>query len=326
MKKHLMALAALMALSGAAFAQSSVTLYGVADVGFGKVYKQKAGMISRTVLNNSNSYIGFRGIEDLGGGLKVGFQFEQQIDIATGNTLSAQSGNKLSDYYRGANVWIEGGFGQFKMGQSVTPSYNALAAWSILDMANYSTVHLQYGYAGEDARNSSQFVYKTPYLGGFSAEVALITKGDHGNNAKYDLNLIYADGPISAGIAYNKTQKQKANFALGGKYDFGGFALSAGYYNVRHTPLSYAPAGSVPKFAGYSIGGSVGFDNISLAIELQRQQKNEYTLSGRTYKYKKYTDGTLAAKYALSKRTFFYADYIRFEGTNSYGIGMQHKF
>ena len=40
----------------------------------------------------------------------------------------------------------------------------------------------------------------------------------------------------------------------------------------------------------------------------------------------KKTDGTIEAKYALSKRTFLYADYVRVYGGNNYGIGMQHKF
>ena len=143
------------------------------------------------------------------------------------------------------------------MGQSVTPSYNALQVWSILGTANYSTVLPRFGYVGQEDRQSSQFIYKTPSFGGSSAEVALITKGDNGNNAKYDMNLIYADGPISAGVAYNKAQRQKADFAQGGKYDFGGFALSAGYCNVKYMSNANIPAGAYLKLAGYSLGGAV---------------------------------------------------------------------
>ena len=43
-------------------------------------------------------------------------------------------------------------------------------------------------------------------------------------------------------------------------------------------------------------------------------------------KYRKYTEGVVEAKYALSKRTFVYADYLRFENKNNYGIGIQHRF
>ena len=77
MKKNLLALPALTIVSGTALAQSSVTLYGVADVGIGKMSGQKTGMISGDVVNHTTSYIGFRGIEDLSGGLKTGFRLEQ---------------------------------------------------------------------------------------------------------------------------------------------------------------------------------------------------------------------------------------------------------
>ena len=66
MKNNLLALAVLTLVSGVAFAQSSVTLYGVADVGIGKEAGEKVGMISGNAVNNATSYIGFRGIEDLG--------------------------------------------------------------------------------------------------------------------------------------------------------------------------------------------------------------------------------------------------------------------
>ena len=80
------------------------------------------------------------------------------------------------------------------------------------------------------------------------------------------------------------------------------------------------------KLAGFSVGGSVKFDNITLAVELQRQRKKEVYNQNVTQKYKKYTEGVVEAKYALSKRTFVYADYLRMENKNNYGLGIQHRF
>lgn len=328
MKKNLPALAVLTLLCGAAYAQSSVTLYGVADVGIGKMSGQKTGMISGNSVNHTTSYIGFRGIEDLGGGLKAGFRLEQYVNMENGATASANGflrrGNET--YGRAANLWLEGGFGQFKMGRSETPSYNAMLTWSVVGGANYSPSLERYAAVGRWVRASSQFSYKTPVLGGFSAEVAFIAKGDHGDKAKYDLNVIYENGPIAAGIAYNKIQDAKANYALGAKYNFGMFALSAGYYNVRNLQEYTLPTGANLKLAGYSLGGSVNFDNITLAIELQRQHKSEVYYRNATQKFKKYTEGVVEAKYSLSKRTFIYADYQRFENKNNYGLGIQHRF
>ncbi len=329
MKKNLPALAVLALLCGAAYAQSSVTLYGVADVGIGKMSGQKTGMISGDVVNHTTSYIGFRGIEDLGGGLKAGFKLEQYISLENGATASAngflRQGNET--YGRAANLWLEGGFGQFKMGRSETPSYNAISSWGVVGAANYSPSMYRYASVGHPDRVSSQFSYKTPVFSGFSAEMAFIAKGDRGDNAnKYDLNVIYENGPIVAGAAYNKIQNAKANFALGAKYNFGSFALSAGYYDIRNLASVTLAAGTKMKLAGFSIGGSVKFDNVSLAVELQRQHKKEIYNQRATQKFKKYTEGVVEAKYALSKRTFIYADYLRLENKNNYGLGIQHRF
>ena len=327
MKKNLLALAALTLVSGAAFAQSSVTLYGVADVGIGKMSGQKAGMISGDLVNHTTSYIGFRGIEDLGGGLKAGFRLEQYVNMEDGATASVNgSFVKAETFGRAANLWLEGSFGQFKMGRSETPSYNAISAWSIVGSANYSPSMGRYAAAGLSNRSSSQFSYKTPVFGGFSAEVAFIAKGDRNNKAKYDLNVVYENGPVVAGAVYNKIQSAKANYALGAKFDFGMFALSAGYYDIRNLEGVSLAAGTKMKLAGFSVGGSVKFDNVTLAVELQRQRKSEIYNRNAVQKYKKYTEGVIEAKYALSKRTFVYADYLRMENKNNYGVGIQHRF
>ncbi|WP_158241722.1 porin [Ottowia massiliensis] len=285
-------------------------------------------MISGNAVNNATSYIGFRGIEDLGGGLKAGFRLEQYVNMKNGATASPNGflGNENETYGRAANLWLEGGFGQFKMGRSETPSYNAMLAWSIVGDAVYSPSLNRYSAVGRWARSSSQFSYKTPVFAGFSAEVAFVAKGDNGNKAKYDLNVVYENGPIIAGVAYNKIQDAKANYALGAKYDFGMFALSAGYYGIRNLVGQSFATGAEMKLAGFSVGGSVKFDNITLAVELQRQHKSEIRQQNVLQKYKKYTEGVVEAKYALSKRTFIYADYLRMMNKNNYGVGIQHRF
>ena len=83
MKKSLIALAVL-AASGVAMAQSSVTMYGVADVGLVKSNGISAQMTSAGLMNNGTSRLGVRGVEDLGGGLKASFNFEQGINQEDG--------------------------------------------------------------------------------------------------------------------------------------------------------------------------------------------------------------------------------------------------
>ena len=102
------------------------------------------------------------------------------------------------------------------------------------------------------------------------------------------------------------------------------FALVVGYYDVRNP--NTLPVSARARLAEYSIGASTNFDNFTLAVELQRQRKNEIYRQNMTEKFKKHTDGVVEAKYALSKRTFIYADYLRLDSENNYGVGIQHKF
>jgi len=304
MKKSLIALA-VVALSGTAMAQSSVTLYGVADAGLGKIKSagndasNKVQFTSASTMNNGDSRLGVRGVEDLGAGLKIGFNFETGLDLDDGATTTS------SFWARQANLSVGGNWGTFKMGRTLNPSFYGVAAWELTGTANYSVVGNTYGYVG-GGRNSSQFSYKTPNMGGLSAELGYIFKDDNAGAAKWDLNVVYANGPIAAGLSANKAKGQKVGYALGGKYNFGNFAVAASYsdnHKVRR---------------GFSIGGTANFGAASVTLDLTRDTKN---LAG-----KKYTNGLLEGKYALSKRTFLYAAYLRLDGNNNYGLGIRHNF
>ena len=109
------------------------------------------------------------------------------------------------------------------------------------------------------------------------------------------------------------------------------FTLAASYNDARNvntgTWYSVTPISSKEgRRSGFTIGGLVKFDNVSLALDVARDMKREVKVAGTTYKYKKYTNAVVEAKYALSKRTFLYADYLRLDSTNNYGIGLRHNF
>ena len=190
----------MLAASTGALAQSSVTLYGTADAGVGKLEGGKVGMQANSIVNTSNSYLGFRGTEDLGGGLKAGFQFEQGINLKDGGTDDKAVYAGKTVWARQANLWLGGNWGTFRMGRAYSPSRNAFAVWDITGEANNSVAANTYGAGGTDGpHNSSQFSYKTPDFGGFAAELGYMFKPDNGGNAKVDLGLTYVKGPLSAG-------------------------------------------------------------------------------------------------------------------------------
>ena len=102
MKKSLLALATMGAFAGAAHAQSSVTVYGILDVSYGQDVVdqgQVAASVKTTGLadsRNSSSRIGFRGIEDLGGGMQAGFVLESGLNIANGATFNKTNGQTIT--------------------------------------------------------------------------------------------------------------------------------------------------------------------------------------------------------------------------------------
>src|ERR1700712_2795282 len=133
MKKSLVALAAL-AVAGVASAQSSVTLFGVVDASISH-YSSKAELSnplltptliqpvgvkqSQTVLGNSgynSSRIGFRGTEDLGGGLAASFWLETSMSNDDGAKI-------LSNFNRRSTVSLSGGFGEVRLGRDYTATF-----------------------------------------------------------------------------------------------------------------------------------------------------------------------------------------------------------
>ena len=324
MKKSLIALAVL-GFAGAAMAQSSVTLYGVADAGVGKIKSQtydpikgtlggnndrsdKTEFISASTMNNGTSRLGVRGVEDLGGGLKAGFNFETGIDLDDGS--QASSGNTM--WGRQANLWLGGNWGTVKLGRQFTPSYLATAAYDLTGTANYSALTNTYAYAGAGSRASSAFAYMTPNFGGFTAAAAYVTKHDSGGDKdSWDVGLTYNNGPIGAGLSVNKIANSKTNYQVGGKYNFGNFAVAASYNEASNQ------AELVRR--GYGLGAGFNVGAFGLVVDLTRDTKNEWT-------DKKYTNGVVEAKYALSKRTFVYGAYLRLDDENNYGIGVRHNF
>ncbi|MDO9203061.1 MAG: porin, partial [Hydrogenophaga sp.] len=112
MKKSLIALAVL-AASGAAMAQSSVTLYGIADV---VIHKDKGASAALASGGVSGSRLGFKGTEDLGGGLKANFVLEQGLQLDTGAIGDGTAKTAGQAFSRQSYVGLSGGFGEVKLG------------------------------------------------------------------------------------------------------------------------------------------------------------------------------------------------------------------
>ena len=340
MKKSLIALAVI-AASGAAMAQSSVTLYGVADAGIGR-NKYDDGPNAKTrvttgaeKVNNGSSRVGFTGVEDLGNGNKVGFQFETGLNLDTGDS---NTGGPFGGFWgRQANVFVGGNWGTIKAGRQFTVSHIVEGSYELTGVANYSAVDNTYkAGAGITNRAPAAIAYISPNMGGFTAAVAFVSKNNTGLAKNvWDAGLIYSNGPIAAGLSVNKgLDGGKTNYQLGAKYNFGNFAVAASYHNATSDNDLYTGADGVDALGnpkelvrrGFSLGGSATFGAFTVTLDVTRDTKNEWITDPVTGNYKKYTNGVLEGKYALSKRTFLYADFLRQDGTNNWGLGIHHSF
>ena len=151
MKKSLLAVAAMTAFAGAAQAQSSVTVYGVLDVGYINQKSDGAGSSATTKANNSfigssaetTSRLGFKGTEDLGGGSSAFFTVETGLQPV--NATASAWNNRQSFVGLKKN-----GLGQTTLGTQYTPVFQALAATDVGQTNNMvgSAVYPQQSPAG----------------------------------------------------------------------------------------------------------------------------------------------------------------------------------
>src|SRR6516225_8563849 len=125
MKRTMFALAVLSAYAGGAMAQSSLALYGTVDVN-GRIVKNegtsKRWSLGRDGINSSQ--LGFKGIEDLGGGLKAGFVLLSSVGADSGDEGSGQSATGSGKFwYRRSTVSLFSNAGELRLGRDYTPTY-----------------------------------------------------------------------------------------------------------------------------------------------------------------------------------------------------------
>ena len=129
MKKSLLALAVLGTFAGVASAQSSVTLFGIVDVGLRNVKNgSNPDLWTQSTDGLNSSRLGFRGVEDLGGGLSAGFWLEAGLAADTGNMgggigIAAPTNGSANIFNRRATVSLMGNWGEIRLGRDYTPGF-----------------------------------------------------------------------------------------------------------------------------------------------------------------------------------------------------------
>ena len=261
MKRNL-AVAALATLAaGAALAQSSVTIYGRLNE---SVERQKSGTSDPVwVLQNSASRIGFKGTEDLGGGLNAGFVIEHGFSPDTGAAAGTFWG-------RQSEVNLGGNFGLLRLGNFTSEAYFATADY--ISMHNHDTGTSEdklYAYLG---RNINKIAYRTPsVLGGLTVEGGVSLSENSGQGRTVDLAANYAIGPVQLGAGYERVDSTgQKQFAIRGLYEIGSFVVGA---YVQRDENGYASGKrTTTRLSGmYTLGSSEVHLNIGNGRQVQQR-------------------------------------------------------
>lgn len=309
MKKSLIALAVASVVSAPAFAATSnVDVYGKLHVSvsmFDDQQESGGGHVGTNDIQFSSnaSRIGFKGAEDLGGGLAAIWQIENGIDLDEGNGTWAS---------RNSFVGLKGGWGTVLLGKHDTPLKLVGRTVDLFGDTMADSRNVMGG--GSDTRAENVLAYISPNFSGFSVAAAYSTdpfqdgseydnKADADEMSVYNLNATYNNGPLYVGVGYGDGDGHEAlglgaHWRVAAGYTFGNFKLVGQYDSLEED----VPVAVVGDYDAWMVGGS-------------------YTMGAMVFKAN-YMEGefdnvdnfdinqwTLGMDYNLSKRTALYALY-----------------
>jgi predicted porin len=342
MKKSLIALAVL-AASGASFAQSSVTISGTFDpsVRNAKTTYGNGAAVSQNLIGNNGqgtSNFTFKGVEDLGGGLKASFLLENDFDA--GNSPNNNFGSLGGEMYTG----LEAGFGKVQLGRA-----NTVSLFTQSSSQPFGTkIGSGFGAANTGhVRSDNSIVYTSPVFAGFTVmasyvnqtkataagtSAGTIAQGAVSGPASTDIGFLYANGPLTGGVslwttaandvtsnpttsvAGTASRNKETNAYIA--YDFGVAKLGFGYFTEKQDLTGVAVGNVVTGIASgvqtvstinstaYNVGATVPL-NANLSLLASYTDKNDKTALNLDRKV-----AAVGLKYTLSARTSVYARYV----------------
>lgn len=308
-RKALIAAAATLA-AGSAFAQSTVEIYGRLNL---TVERQKLGGVSSTDMLNNASRIGFRGTEDLGGGLKAGFVLEHGFNADTGAASGAMWG-------RQSEVYVGGGFGTLRLGNYTSEAYFATADY--VSMHNHDTGTSSDAFYADTRyfAQSDKIGYMSPSFGGLVFHAAVNARDMGETDRTVELAANYDAGPLHLGAGYQKTGDLN-QFAVRGLYELGAFTV--GGYIQRDEDVYSAGSRTTFRLSGmYTMGVT--------ELHLNYGRAGDYDLADSAA-----SQYTVGLNYNLSKRSKLYTYYSKvsdgaagvYGGDRSHlAVGIRHNF
>lgn len=325
MKKSLLAVAVLGIFASAAHAQSSVTIYGSVDGGIRRLTNANAagdsvlgmsnGIISSGISNSNR--LGFKGVEDLGGGMNAHFVLESGFVLGRG----AFTGTTPTLFSRQAFVGLTGPWGELDLGRQYSIALKQLGSYDPFAYKFPTIVPLAFA-ASADPSSGGRFNNDVQYIktfGPFTARVEYALgeiAGSTSNGSAQGAGLHYQSSSITAGAVYTRrsqlvgaTYEDNNQWLIGGSYVVGPLRVAGGYIDeTQDVGAAEAKIKNMWLGASYSLNPT-------------------FKLTGGFYKTKNTTvagaDGKrdlfiVAGTYALSKRTELYLEVDRAKFTSAF--------
>ena len=329
------AAAAALLATGVAQAQSSVTAFGVLDLGVRSV-KNDASQKRLDGSGLSSSRLGFRGVEDLGGGLRAGFWLEGALSPDDGNASG-------QNWQRRATVSLSGGFGELRLGRDKVPTQlnwddfdpfgnTGMAANTRLSVA--SGILPAGGSFGAFSRANNMVSYLTPNLGGVFGQLSVAAGEGALGNKHTGFRAGYRAGALLAALGWGSTEVtgtvDAKEFNLGASYDLKVVRLFGFLSQLDVGPASQD---------NWQLGLTAPFgSNFSLRASYAEMDGKE-AIANRDAKMI-----AVGGVYNLSRRTALYGHLVRISNTNTnftvatgsaltrgndssgYDFGLRHSF
>lgn len=332
MQKKLIALAVAGLASAGAFAQSNVTIYGVADASFESVKADSAdngqtNTNSRSRLNTNSSLIGFKGSEDLGNGLKALFQFESTVNLV--NQQAANSGSTVSgsDATNGQNsnnngllgtkrdsfVALSGNFGTVLGGYVSTPYRSIVTGFDVVPgSAGAGNSNGVFGKALGGVNlvfRTNAIAYASPSFNGFSGVIAYVPNATKSTQNNLDAGT-QTTNPYGWNLALN--------------YANGGLKLAYSYLKLNDLGVGDVAGGTVQP--GQTLGATnhtTGEDHKANLLAASYDFGQGTTLVGMYQHYKGTLDIAGAGSLDLNRNSYFLG-LKHVLGANEFAVSYQH--
>ena len=334
------AVASVLCCAGLAQAQSTVTLYGIVDAAFVSTTNQVGGTKSAIDAGQlATSRWGFKGSEDLGGGLKANFALESTLANDTGAGGSSFGTPATANLFdRISTVGLSGGFGAVNLGRQNMLGVESIGLADPTGLAHagtnpnvyYSALNAgaagfgNYGTngGGTALRQNNAIKYLTPMVSGFGG-AAMIGLGENATATTSASNYsgvsgYFTDGKSGVALAYAKLTQGADGSALtlvggGAKYVTGAITFKGTFAESKTDTNTVAPQFSNRKITVTGLGIDYALSAATTLTFAYYQTKQTSVALGDG----KASQFLVIGKYALSKRTVTYASITSAKATTA---------